>query len=230
MLIGDLARVLEDTSYGMGPVRGGNYATGGIGTYGLKPDAMELANAVPLAALAGKGIARGAKALAPTAAEMVQQKADSLMALTGGKMHAVQPGGRAMPNFIPDDVLPARNLIEVHDVTDRGKLDHIVKDMTENGWRGDPLLVFDDGDGVYAFNGSHRIAAARKTGTDVPVIYVDDERFVSALDDAGETFDNIIGSGDDRVADFFRKAGDNRAADLMDIEFDSALKNRPRKK
>lgn len=83
MTVGDLGRVLEDISYGMGPVSGGNYATGGVGTYGLKPDAMELANVAPAGALLGKGIVKGGKALAPTAAEMLRQRAEKYMRDSG---------------------------------------------------------------------------------------------------------------------------------------------------
>ncbi len=230
MTVGDLGRVLEDISYGMPPMRGGNYATGGIGTYGAKPDVMELANAIPAGAAAGKVAISGARRLAPTAAEMVRKRADTLMDISGGRMHAVPTGGRTMPTFVPDDALPARNLIEVHGVKDKSKLDHLVDDMKKNGWRGDPLLVFDDGNGTYALNGSHRIAAARQTGIDIPVIYVDDSKLMSALDETGETFDEIIGSGDDRVADFLRKAGDMRGADLMNKEFETAIKEQRKQK
>ena len=56
---GDLGNVLEDISYGMGPMRGGNYATGGLGTLGqMHPQVLELANALPAAAVAGKAIRR----------------------------------------------------------------------------------------------------------------------------------------------------------------------------
>ena len=59
LTIGDLGRVLEDISYGMGPMRGGNYATGGLGTLGqMHPQVLELANALPAAAVAGKAIRR----------------------------------------------------------------------------------------------------------------------------------------------------------------------------
>lgn len=228
--VGDLGRVLEDMSYGMGPVRGGNYATGGLGTYGAKPEAMELGNAIPLGALATKGVLAAGKKLAPTAAEMLRKRADTLMDLSGGRMRAVPTGEPQMPTFSADDALPARNLIEVHGVKDKAKLDRLVVDMQKNGWRGDPLLVFDNGNGAYALNGSHRIAAARQVGIDVPVMYVDDSRFITALDDAGFTFDDIIGSGDDRVADFLRKSGDMRGADLMEKEFESAMKEQRRQR
>lgn len=61
LTVGDLGRVLEDISYGMGPVSGGNYATGGIGTYGLKPDTMEFLNVVPAAGMAINGVKRARK-------------------------------------------------------------------------------------------------------------------------------------------------------------------------
>lgn len=84
LTIGDLPRVLEGISYGMGPTTGGNYATGGIGTLGgMKSDVFELANAAPGAALLGKGLAKGGKALAPTAAEMLRQRAEKYMRDSG---------------------------------------------------------------------------------------------------------------------------------------------------
>lgn len=61
LTVGNLGNVLENISYGMGPVTGGNYATGGIGTYGLKPDVMEVANAVPALGLVGNGVKKIAK-------------------------------------------------------------------------------------------------------------------------------------------------------------------------
>ena len=84
MTVGDLGNVLENISYGMGPMRGGNYATGGLGTLGgMKSDVFELANAAPGAALLGKGLAKGGKALAPTAAEMLRQRAEKYMRDSG---------------------------------------------------------------------------------------------------------------------------------------------------
>lgn len=48
LTIGQLPRVLEDISYGMGPSRGGNYATGGLGTLGqMDPKVLELLNLAP---------------------------------------------------------------------------------------------------------------------------------------------------------------------------------------
>lgn len=65
LTVGDIGRVLEDVSYGFYPFTGGNAATGGIGTFGLKPDALEVLNAAPVAGAVAKGVAKGAKALDP---------------------------------------------------------------------------------------------------------------------------------------------------------------------
>lgn len=59
LTVGELGPVLEYMSYGMGPMRGGNYATGGLGTLGqIDPKVLELANAMPAAAIASKTIRR----------------------------------------------------------------------------------------------------------------------------------------------------------------------------
>jgi len=71
LTVGESGKVLEDISFGFPPVRGGNVATGGIGTLGLKPEAAELLG-IPLAGTAAKvgaeasvkAVKKGAKALA----------------------------------------------------------------------------------------------------------------------------------------------------------------------
>lgn len=220
--VGDLGKVLEDISFGFWPISGGNAATGGVGTFGLKPEALEFMNAAPAVGAAAKAATKGAKMLAPTAKEMVREGAEQLQSATGQRMDVIarrgvdSVGGRR--KVVPDDVVPARSVIEIHGVRDQAKLSNIVEDMTKNGWRGDPLLVFDNGNGIFALNGSHRIAAARKTGTEIPIVKVDEDSFSDALDEAGMSFDELIGSGDDRVADFLRRSGDDRAAALMSKE------------
>lgn len=60
LTVGDLGKVLQDISYGFYPITGGNSATGGIGTYGLKPEpTMDLLNAVPAAGAVAKGVTKG---------------------------------------------------------------------------------------------------------------------------------------------------------------------------
>ena len=64
LTVGDLPRLLEGISYGMGPMRGGNYATGGIGTMGrVDPQIFELLNAAPAVGLAMNGAKKAGKVL-----------------------------------------------------------------------------------------------------------------------------------------------------------------------
>lgn len=81
--VGDLGKVLEDISFGFWPISGGNAATGGVGTFGLKTDALEVMNAAPAVGAAGKVMKKGAEALAPTAKEMLRKGAENLQSATG---------------------------------------------------------------------------------------------------------------------------------------------------
>lgn len=107
LTVGDLGKVLQDISYGFYPVRGGNSATGGIGTYGLKADpAMELLNAAPavgsIAKVGAKAAVKGAKALAPKAGEMV---IDTMQKLgTPVQMNIVPPGPNVVSTRLPTAV------------------------------------------------------------------------------------------------------------------------------
>jgi uncharacterized protein (DUF1015 family) len=40
--------------------------------------------------------------------------------------------------------------------------------MKANGWRGDPIAVFEHGGEKYILDGHHRVAAARQAGIEVP--------------------------------------------------------------
>ena len=102
LTVGDIGKVLQDISYGFYPVRGGNEATGGIGTFGLKPEpALELLNAAPAVGAAGKAAVKGAKAagkaLAPTAAGMVEQG----LRKSGLIMDVVPPGPNVVSTRLP---------------------------------------------------------------------------------------------------------------------------------
>lgn len=102
LTVGDIGKVLQDISYGFYPVRGGNEATGGIGTFGLKPDpALELLNAAPAVGAAGKAAVKGAKAagkaLAPTAAGMVEQG----LRKSGLIMDVAPPGPNVVSTRLP---------------------------------------------------------------------------------------------------------------------------------
>jgi hypothetical protein len=154
-----------------------------------------------------------------------QQKApgmlDDYVAAIGGKTNII-PKGNAMN---ADETLDPRRIVEIHSVQDKNKFERITKSMSAEGWKGDPLLVWEDGSGgVWALNGSHRIAAARKAGIDVPVKYVDPTAMENGLAAKNMSFDELIGSGDDRVADFFKEAGDKASAELLEREVSRNIK------
>jgi hypothetical protein len=55
LTLGDAGRVVEDMSYGMPPTTGGNFATGGVGTTAIDPQALELMNLGGIGAAGMKG-------------------------------------------------------------------------------------------------------------------------------------------------------------------------------
>lgn len=67
-----------------------------------------------------------------------------------------------------------------NDVDDHGKYASLVESMSSHGWQGAPVVVIpgvDHGWGEgdpHAVTGSHRIAAAREAGIDVPTVQLDD--------------------------------------------------------
>lgn len=61
-----------------------------------------------------------------------------------------------------------------HEDHDSAKTDQLVESMTANGWTGPPVVaIYNDGDPI-AITGSHRIPAARRTETDIPVVDLDE--------------------------------------------------------
>lgn len=74
--------------------------------------------------------------------------------------------------------------------------------MLKSGWKGRPILVIKS-DRYYAMTGAHRIAAARLTQTDVPVLYIDDNKF-----------------RDDILVEVLRRSGDTHAANLLREEWE----------
>ncbi|MFJ5987290.1 polymorphic toxin-type HINT domain-containing protein [Lentzea sp. NPDC092896] len=50
----------------------------------------------------------------------------------------------------------------------REKVDRIAESMSNDGWQGAPIEVFEHGNSRYVINGHHRVAAAKKAGIDVP--------------------------------------------------------------
>lgn len=129
----------------------------------------------------------------------------------------IQESLRAMePGLEPDDYKRARSIIEPHPAREKSKLSSLVKSMEADGWVGRPVLVWkDESGGLFSITGSHRIAAARLADIEVPVRYVDADLFAQQLEKDGLSPEDLIGSGDENLADFFLRAGDMESAALM---------------
>lgn len=112
LTVGDLGKVLQDISYGFYPIKGGNAATGGIGTYGLKDSALELANAAPVVGaatkLTAKTAVKGAKTLAPKAGEMILNATEKTGMPVRG-LGIVEPNGKTLPIIAPAKVERQKN-------------------------------------------------------------------------------------------------------------------------
>jgi hypothetical protein len=85
-----------------------------------------------------------------------------------------------------------------HNVVDRTKHAALMRDMTERGWHGPPLLV----DGENAFTGSHRIAAVAGLwnieGIEVAIPFVEVADLCEEFDVGWDVVeeDHVAGSGD----------------------------------
>lgn len=109
LTVGESGKVLEDMSYGFMPVEGGgNFISG---TKRIKPDAaLELLNLAPAVGAAAKVTTKGAKALAPKAAEM----AEDYLRKTGGILDVAPPGSRpgVVSTRLPTAVKATENPLE----------------------------------------------------------------------------------------------------------------------
>jgi hypothetical protein len=119
--------------------------------------------------------------------------------------------------LIPDALMPANKLKPINGIEDRQKFNKLVQSMSTNGWQGRPILVYQDMGKAKAITGSHRIAAARKLGLDVPVLYVNKDT-IKYEDPNGlfGSFKEAINDG--RTEEFLRAADDKRAHQLMNLE------------
>jgi hypothetical protein len=89
LTLGDAGQVVEDMSYGMPPTTGGNYATGGIGTMGVQPRAMDLLNLGGVAGGTVKAGQMGARVLGPTLRDMVREGGESFMRGIGAQQDLI---------------------------------------------------------------------------------------------------------------------------------------------
>jgi len=79
---------------------------------------------------------------------------------------------------LPDALVDPQELVPLNGPDCDEFYEWLVRDMRRHGWRGRPLLVLRR-DYLYAFTGSHRIAAAREVGILVPVVYWLDSDWVT---------------------------------------------------
>lgn len=69
-------------------------------------------------------------------------------------------------------MIDKKQVVTRNGVTDQQKLDALILDMWQNGWRWRPVIVADMGDHVRAFTGSHRLTAASVTGAIPEVVWL----------------------------------------------------------
>lgn len=75
-----------------------------------------------------------------------------------------------------------RDIEPLHAIEDGALYEQLVESMWRDGWKGRPLLVAETAEGLRGLTGSHRLAAAKCTGTHVPcyVVRMTDEQLERA--------------------------------------------------
>ncbi len=77
--------------------------------------------------------------------------------------------GKIYENAIMSD---PHNIKPVNDITDKAKYEYLVKEFTENGYDGRPIVAVGDEWYAQAITGSHRIWASIEADIDVPVEFI----------------------------------------------------------
>ena len=102
-----------------------------------------------------------------------------------------------------------KQVVTRNGVTDQQKLDALILDMWQNGWKGRPVIVSDMGDYVRAFTGSHRLTAASVTGAIPELVWLpttlsNDEwagiHFANDDDDLLRVFQGLVANHPDMTA------------------------------
>lgn len=148
-------------------------------TLGVSPDVAEAWTAYGLRRLRqmvrgqGQKMAEGEKPEAPKGERSFQKSQTAGLAQAYQKEHDAQRAQSLpeRPMGKPRQTEVSRNDYEPINPIDRDKADSIATAMRVNGWQGPPLLAV----GGRLLTGSHRQAAARRIGLDVPVLAVDPE-------------------------------------------------------
>lgn len=137
-------------------------------------------------------------------------------------------GGKDLAMNVVHDVINPQGIEPPHNVRDVAKKEKLTENMEKNGWVGRPLLVFDAGRGNEALTGSHRIAAAKQAGIEIP-IYKIDENIGNYADKNGNTIFDAANFEQKNIVKFLREFGDKNAAKLMNEEIKANNKTDKRK-
>lgn len=120
---------------------------------------------------------------------------------------------------IPTETFEPSYLRPPHKVRDRALLASLIESMRANGWQGRPLLGIKVSDGeAQLFTGSHRYAAAREAGIEVPVHLIDDAVYGAALEDGD---DLLKIADDDQILPILEAHGATDAAALLRAEIEA---------
>ena len=124
----------------------------------------------------------------------------------------------------PRKVVKTDRMINVHEIAsvpnevqDHQKVRDLAASMENNGWRGDPILAtYDSENESYnAITGSHRIAAARKVGIQVPIRELDSDKLKTAAESL--QIDMLRMNDEDRIR-ILSKAGYRDESYSLSIE------------
>jgi hypothetical protein len=150
--------------------------------------------------------------------------------ITTGKMmrNPTGVGGKDLAMNVVHDVINPQGIVPPHNVRDVAKKEKLTENMEKNGWVGRPILVFDAGRGNEALTGSHRIAAAKQAGIEIP-IYKIDENIGNYADKNGNTIFDAANFEQKDIVKFLREFGDKDAAKLMNEEIKANNKADKRK-
>jgi hypothetical protein len=120
--------------------------------------------------------------------------------------------------LVKPDMHVAPSRIEPGNSVDPEKVASIAKNMRANGWQGRPLLVYENHNGLHGITGSHRIAAAKAAGIQVPIVKLSQDA-LSFEDSRGLNFHDVLSQGQDDVREFLKEARDP-SYELMKYETD----------
>lgn len=168
------------------------------------PMGMGLADVTPLGALFGR---QESPNMGPGAPSGLLSAASLPMTKPAAKM----AGGHEI-----DAVLSSSMIEPPHSARDKVKLSALIDEMKSGGWQGRPVLAIQSDNGAaQAITGSHRIAAAKKSGVEIPVQYVDRSKIDQWFKNNNYSSSDFFALDDFYKQQLFQDIGDSRAARLM---------------